>query len=381
MKIAFDAKRAAQNRTGLGNYSRFILHNLFQYGASDNKYILYVPDSHKMSLLKDFINIPAFTIYTPKLLWKKFKSLWRVWGIPYYLGKQGIDIYHGLSNELPLNIHKAHNIKSIVTIHDLIFLRYPQYYKPIDRIIYNYKFRKACENANRIIAVSECTKRDIIKFYHILPDKIDVIYQGCSNTFNVTLPQAAKELVLNKYNITYPYVLSVGSIEERKNLLLLAKALKGLPVKIHVVAIGKSTPYAKIIETYIRKENLQDRFHIINNVSFEDLPAIYQSASVFVYPSRYEGFGIPMLEAIRSEVPAIGCKGSCLEEAGGPLSIYVSPDDPKELADMICRVINSNDLRNKMIEGSKQYAEKFNDSKLYSDLMNTYKKTLGNASL
>ncbi len=126
---------------------------------------------------------------------------------------------------------------------------------------------------------------------------------------------------------------------------------------------------------------MQDRFHIINNVSFEDLPAIYQSASVFVYPSRYEGFGIPMLEAIRSEVPAIGCKGSCLEEAGGPLSIYVSPDDPKELADMICRVINSNDLRNKMIEGSKQYAEKFNDSKLYSDLMNTYKKTLGNVSL
>lgn len=99
--------------------------------------------------------------------WKKLSSLWRVWGITSQLEKEGIELFHGLSNELPLNIHKS-RIKSIVTIHDLIFLRYPQYYQSIDRKIYTYKFRKACENADKIIAISECTKRDIIRYFNIL---------------------------------------------------------------------------------------------------------------------------------------------------------------------------------------------------------------------
>lgn len=113
---------------------------------------------------------------------EKLSSLWRVWGITSQLEKEGIELFHGLSNELPLNIHKS-RIKSIVTIHDLIFLRYPQYYQSIDRKIYTYKFRKACENADKIIAISECTKRDIIRYFNIPDDKIEVVYQGCDVSF------------------------------------------------------------------------------------------------------------------------------------------------------------------------------------------------------
>ena len=376
MKIAFDAKRAAQNRTGLGNYSRFILHCFSMYGKKENQYILYIPNLKKVSLLNGLINHPSFFIRSPHFLWKKFKSLWRIWDIPSDLNKQQINIYHGLSNELPLNIHKAKSVKSIVTIHDLIFLHFPQYYKPIDRIIYNYKFRKACENADRIIAVSECTKRDIINYYHIQPQKIDVVYQGCDNIFSHIQSQAIKEKILSKYQIKKPYILSVGSIEERKNLLLLARALKLLPEDIHVVAIGKRTPYEIKIEKFLQNENMKERFRIINNVPYTDLPALYQSASIFVYPSRFEGFGIPMLEALNSGIPAIGCTGSCLEEAGGPHSIYVSPDDEKELARTIQQILNNKDLSKKMIIEGKVYAQKFNDNKLYLDLVNSYKKAL-----
>jgi len=376
MKIAFDAKRAAQNRTGLGNYSRFILHCISMYGEKENQYILYIPNLKKTSLLNEFISHPSFFISSPHFLWKKFKSLWRIWDIPSDLNRQQVNIYHGLSNELPLNIHKAKSVKSIVTIHDLIFLHFPQYYKLIDRIIYNYKFRKACENADRIIAVSECTKRDIINYYHIRPQKIDVVYQGCDNIFSHIQSQTIKEKILSKYQIKKPYILSVGSIEERKNLLLLARALKYLPENIHVVAIGKRTPYATKIEKFLQYENLKERFHMINNVPYTDLPALYQSASIFVYPSRFEGFGIPMLEALNSGVPTIGCTGSCLEEAGGPHSIYISPDDEKELAQAIQQILTNKDLSNKMIIEGKVYAQKFTDNKLYLDLVNSYKKAL-----
>lgn len=376
MKIAFDAKRAAQNRTGLGNYSRFILHILSKYGEKNNQYTLYIPNLKKTSLLKGLMSDPAFIIHSPNKFWHFFRSLWRIWGITSDLTSQKINLYHGLSNELPLNIYKAKALKSIVTIHDLIFLHYPQYYKPIDRIIYNYKFRKACEHANKIIAVSECTKRDIINYYHIRPQKINVIYQGCDKKFDVLLSPAQKEDILSKYKITTPYILSVGSIEERKNLMLLAKALNYLPPKCQVIAVGKRTSYTKKIEDYLIRKKLNNRFRIIHNVSFSDLPAIYQSASIFVYPSRFEGFGIPLLEALKSGVPVVGCTGSCLEEAGGPDSIYVSPDNEKELAEAILKIWNNEEIKTKMIQKGFEYASSFNEEKLYNDLFKTYQEVL-----
>ena len=162
MRIGFDGKRAVQNFTGLGNYSRYVADILCHF-YPENDYVLYAPkkrENKRMNLLTGQYRQLTLA-YPATSFWKKLSSLWRVWGITSQLEKEGIELFHGLSNELPLNIHKS-RIKSIVTIHDLIFLRYPQYYQSIDRKIYTYKFRKACENADKIIAISECTKRDII---------------------------------------------------------------------------------------------------------------------------------------------------------------------------------------------------------------------------
>ena len=171
-RIGFDGKRAVQNFTGLGNYSRYLLEAM-QSCFPKNEYILYAPRERENPRLTPLLKRGNMHLRLPeKTIWKKLRPLWRVWGVTDDMENDGIVIYHGLSNELPLNIRKATNVKSVVTIHDLIFRRLPECYPLIDRWIYDYKFRKACEQADRIIAVSECTKRDIVKDYHIAPDKI-----------------------------------------------------------------------------------------------------------------------------------------------------------------------------------------------------------------
>lgn len=372
MKIGFDAKRAAQNRTGLGNYSRFVLQMLADF-APDNEYVLYIPDERKASLLGSLKG--TFLQKFPKGgCWRKLCSLWRVWGITFDIQADGIGLYHGLSNELPLNIRKAKNVKSIVTIHDLIFLRYPECYPLIDRTIYNYKFRKACQHADRIVAVSECTKRDIVQLYHVNPDKIDVVYQGCDEQFKQPASDEKKAEVKRRYSLPERYIFYVGSIEERKNLLLLAKALLHLDESFQVIAVGKHTPYADRVDAFVREHRLENRFRMIHSVPFADLPALYQLSATFVYPSRYEGFGIPLLEALHSGVPAIGAHGSCLEEAGGPCSLYVAPDDDKALADAIKRTYSDEALRNRMIQEGRIYARRFEPELIAKQMLDCYRR-------
>ena len=257
MKIGFDGKRAVQNFTGLGNYSRYIVDILCQF-YPENEYVLYAPKKRENKrlnkLTKQYRQLQLS--YPTTSFWKKLSSLWRVLGVTRQLEKERIDIFHGLSNELPLNIHKS-EVKSIVTIHDLIFLRYPQYYHSIDRNIYTYKFRKACENADRIIAISECTKRDIIEYFGIPADKIEVVYQGCDTSFTHPVTEEKKREVRAKYQLPEHYILNVGSIEERKNALSAVQALTMLPEQIHLVIVGRYTEYTDKIERFIKENKLE----------------------------------------------------------------------------------------------------------------------------
>ncbi len=376
MKIGFEAKRVFKNFTGLGNYSRAVVKILASKFPGE-EYILYTPSKdHKISksLKQDFSNISI------KEAPRKFlKSLWRILGITKDLTKDRIDIFHGLSNELPLNI-KQSGIPSVVTIHDLIFLRYPQYYKFIDRKIYEYKFRKACENANRIIAISHQTKNDIVEHLSISPSKIDIVYQGCDPIFEIQKDTAVLNKIKEKYSLPNKFLLCVGTIETRKNQLLIVKALAPLSEEIKLVIIGRPTPYKQEIQDFLSYHPpLAKRVIFLEKVPFEDLPLIYQCASIFVYPSRIEGFGIPIVEALTSRIPVIAATGSCLEEAGGPNSLYIHPDDELALAEAIVRVDSDNELREKMIAGGLAYIKNFSEETIAKNLMNVYLKTLKNA--
>lgn len=366
MKIGFDAKRAVQNFTGLGNYSRFVISNLIKY-YPDNSCTLF---SSKLPDKNNKTEIPQDKVeYSTKNTKKPF---WRTFGITKNIKEADIDIYHGLSNELPYNIDKT-GVKSVVTIHDLIFLNFPQYYPCIDRKIYNMKAKYACKVADKIVAVSECTKRDIIKYYNTSADKIEVVYQGCFSIFREKASEEKKQEVKAKYNLPNDFLLSVGSIEDRKNILLIVKALKQIP-DIHFIAIGKKRKYAEKVLKYAEENGLSHRVHLISNVPLTDLPAIMQSCKIFIYPSLYEGFGIPIIEALNSAVPVIGATGSCLEEAGGPDSVYVNPHDDTELASQVNRLLNNEEERERMVKKGLEYVQRFSDEQCTEDMMSVYQK-------
>ena len=376
MNIGFDAKRITHNGTGLGNYSRFIVRILSEQ-FSDNQYHLYSPSEGKAYLRSRVEALPNIVFHYPSsLFYRVFGSIWRSRGLLSNLQSDGIQLFHGLSNEIPYGLHKK-KIPSVVTIHDLIFMRFPQFYKPIDREIYKMKFKRACQESDRVIAISEATKCDLINFFGIDEHKISVVYQGCDPIFLQTVTEKEKQEVKNKYHLPDRYILNIGTIEYRKNLLRLVKAMTAIQDQgIRLVAVGRETPYVKEIETYIQENRLQNRIQLLHNVAWKDMAAIYQSASIFVYPSLFEGFGIPILEAIHSNVPVIAATGSCLEEAGGPASAYVNPNNTEMLASAIDTILSSPETASRMIKESKAYVARFSDQQIAQDLMNVYKQVL-----
>ncbi|WP_207427757.1 glycosyltransferase family 1 protein [Pedobacter sp. SYSU D00535] len=371
MRIGFDGKRAIQNFTGLGNYSRFVLDLLARH-YSDYRYYLYTAKRPKENY-----GIPENIQFVHPKRYKN-SAIWRTFTILRNLKKDKIDLYHGLSNELPIGISKS-GIASVVTIHDLIFLRFPDFYSPIDRAIYKFKFKYACQHATRIIAVSEQTKADIVSFFKISPEKIDVVYQGCNVAFQQKASEREKVNIRSEYHLPAKYLLHVGTIEERKNLMLIVKALPKVSADVKLVVIGRETDYAAEVREFIQSNNLTERVIFLKNVPLKDLPTIYQLAEMFIYPSEFEGFGIPIIEALYSGVPVIAATGSCLEEAGGPGACYVHPKDEVQLGYCINNILNRPDVREEMVKMGYQHVENFSESRLAANLINTYTKALYNA--
>lgn len=365
MIIAFDAKRAFNNKSGLGNYSRNLLKALIKF-YPQNRYLLFTPKINEL-----IFNDNGFEIYTPKGLNSIIPSIWRSFTINFDLKKTAPEIYHGLSNELPFFIDNK-RIKTVVTIHDLIFLRYPELYRFFDRKIYQCKFKYACKKADIIIAISEQTKNDIIEFFEIEESKIKVVYQSCNPIFfenNII----SYEQLFSKYKIPGEYILYVGTIEKRKNLLTLLKAIHFGKINIPIVVVGRKTKYFGEIMSFIKEKKLQNIF-FIGEISNEELALLYKYAKVFVYPSIFEGFGIPVIEAIASGIPVITSNSSCLKETGGDAALYCDPNNHEDLANSILNIISNNSLRNKLIENGKEHIKKFTPEVFAKNIMNIYKE-------
>ena len=160
-----------------------------------------------------------------------------------------------------------------------------------------------------------------------------------------------------------------------------AKALPSLPPEVHLVIVGRRTPYTHEVERFVRSERLENRVHIIHNLPFDDLPAVYQCAELFVYPSRFEGFGIPIIEALQSGIPVVAATGSCLEEAGGPDSVYVHPDDVAGMARAFNDLLADPARRALMVERGKAYATCFSEEKQAGQLAEVYRQVLAAAGM
>lgn len=381
MKIGFDAKRAYKNFTGLGNYSRFILKSLSQNFPA-NDYLLFTPEVRKEAAEISYAchNRNQKTV-TPNDLWKLpiIAGLWRsvFQGIKHCQSQ--LDIFHGLSNEIPL--FKSKSTKYVVTVHDLLFCRYPELFNPIDVQIYKLKMSRSCRAADRIIAVSEQTKEDLIFYFQIDPSKINVVYQGVHQIFNqdVSLEKclAAKE----KYNVPNRYLLFVSTIDKRKNVQLILKALKERKDwELPLVVIGRPTGYLADLNAYIAAHELQEKVFFLHDVAFEDLPALYKMAHVFLYPSYFEGFGIPIIEAQRMGVPVVTSTGSCFREAGGNGALYGAPDDSASLIANIDSLSDENQ-REILIQNGYRNVKRFDQKLISSQIMEIYEEVMQPSSL
>lgn len=374
MKLGFDAKRVYSNRTGLGNYSRTILTNLIRY-YPENEYFFYTTKKNSKTGRFKLPDTPPKKIS----ITTGGGALWRSFGIAKQINKDKIQLYHGLSNELPILSNK-NPVKKIVTIHDLIFRIYPETYHFSERFVYDCKAKYSCNHADKILAISENTKRDIIKYYGVSSDKIDVIYQACSPIFYEHKDFQFCNKIIEKYKLPKNYLLYVGSVTKRKNLMTVLKAFELLPHdhKIPLLIVGSGKAYKSEVQAFSEKAKLNKYLIWLDELADNnDLQAIYQAAKIFIYPSIYEGFGIPIIEALLSKVPVITSKVSSLPEASGPNSLCIDPFNFEEMAAGIEKILTDNKLATKMSEEGYRFAlEKFSPEKLTHQLFQLYKSVL-----
>ncbi len=370
MVIGFDAKRAFNNRRGLGNYSRGVIRILGTF-YPENQYLLYTPRADRRIGFQ--VPSAASVIMPNNVGWRKTPSLWRTFAISKEAVRNRVDVFHGLSHELPVGIERT-SVKGVVTMHDLIFLKIPELYPWIDRQLYKLKYLHSCRIADAIVAVSEQTKRDLIDLAGVPEEKISVIYQGCDPLFYVKKSAEEIDIVRKKYGLPSHYILNVGAIEERKNQKLIIEAAAQAHLDMPIVIVGVETGYASTLHSLIRHHHLEHRVIILSGISTDELACLYQMASLFVYPSLFEGFGIPIIEAMASGVPVIAAAGSCLEESGGPGSVYVSPTDAEELAVQMKRILDDSNLQEHMRAIGKEHLVRFSDKTIADSLMTLYRK-------
>lgn len=326
IRIGFDAKRLFHNRTGLGNYSRNLLLGLTTY--YDAEMYLYSPEIES-SPYHDFAEKPSIharTIEGP------MGNLKRTLGFQDMMDEDQIDLFHGLSNELPLSA-KASKIPHVVTIHDLIYRQFPKDFSFFDRQIYQTKTKFACRHANQIVAISEATKKDIVDFLEVEEQEVKVIYQTCNPFF-----QMKNDSEQNVDDKNQDYLLYVGTLNHRKNLLGIVEAM-GLIAEdqrpqLMVVGQGNQA-YENLIHEVIEKYKLQNSVQLLGMVKNEELKKLYQNARITILPSFYEGFGIPIIESLFSDTPVITSDVTSLPEAAGPCAIYVDPDNVESIKEGI----------------------------------------------
>ena len=329
MKIGFDAKRYYHNRTGLGNYSRTLADGVIASGSAEC--VLYDE-----------------------------KSFSRTFRLAHKAKADGCDVFHGLSNELPLDSLRAH-IPTVVTMHDVAWRTFPDMYHWADRQIYDAKYGWACRHATRVVAISQSTKADVMRFYGVSEDRIDVVCQPVQPLFYQQLDaETARQQVREALPwLPSEFALYVGSINSRKNLLLALRALAAISEdrRPFLLVVGNGREYRREVEQYIATAGLQSCVRIADNLRDNNLlHALYATAMFFIYPSYYEGFGLPVVEASLQTCPVITTNVSSLPEAAGDGAILISPDDVEACSDAIGRLTTDGDLRNSLGQKGRAYA-------------------------
>ena len=383
MNIGYDAKRIFQNRSGLGNYSRTLINILSRYHPI-HTYTLFAA---RPSGLFDLNNLPNVKLVSPQgFLGKNLPALWRRRLMTRDISFSGVPIFHGLSNELPAGIEKI-RVKKIVTVHDIIYERYPETYHFDERLVNRKKISTACRIADRVIAISKQTRTDLIELYKIPEEKISICYQCCNPVFQRDPGAENVELVRKKYGLPGRYFLFNSSITSRKNLITVCKALVALKdtLEIPLVVIGDGKKEKQEAKRFMQENGMSGQLILLNelpgikeqgSLSIVDFPIIYRLATALIYPSLYEGFGLPVLEALWTGLPVICSDTSSLPEVAGDAALYFSPLNVEALAGHMQNIAENKGVADEMRAKGFARARLFEPETCAGNMMKIYEDIL-----
>jgi len=342
MRIGIDATSIPLKRVGTGNYI-FNLVNALAEIDNHNTYFIFV---NSRSLGSWEINKENFHVIRINFFGQtSLRLLWEQTGLPLQIRKLKIDVLHSPHYTMPI----AKPCKSVVTFCDMTFQLFPEKHELAKRIIFPKMMRLSSHYAEKLIAISESTRQDVIRLLKVSPDKIISIPLAATSDYRVIQANQVKD-VCDRYNlIPHKYIYYVGTLEPRKNVPLLIEAYSKLPSEFHniplVIAGKKGWLYEKIFEI-VKILNLEERVHFLGYVPDEDLIALYNGTRVCVYPSLYEGFGLPVLESMQCGAPVITTNVSSMPEVAGNAALLVTPNDPEGLSKALWRVLTDDKLAN-----------------------------------
>lgn len=371
MRIGINAHLCSPSSTyrnaGISRYIRQLLEALARCKGMDD---IHIFASHDDFPAEYVVHPSKWNTENPKV-----RIAWEQMVLPSAIKRLKLDLLHSPMHVLPA----VCPCKSVVSILDLTFRRFPETFPKFQQKYLDFGTRRAVKKADAVITISESTKRDVVELLGVAEDKVFVTHLGVDASYHPVADEQ-REYAASKYGVNEKTVMYLGTLEPRKNIPTLIRAFsaarKELGPDIRLVLSGGKGWFYEQIFQLIKELKIEDDVHFTGYVPDEDLPALYSSAAVFAYPSIYEGFGLPPLEAMACGAPVITSNTSSLPEVVGDAGITVDPYDVKELSSSIIRVLSDSDLRNSMREKGLKQAARFNWENTAKQTLEVYQKVL-----
>lgn len=362
-RFGYDLKTGIPRRVGSSEYCFELLVNLNRIDKKNN-YVIYLPQSPTSDLPKESVNW-HYKVVRPRKMWTLFGL-----SLEFLLKHSKPDVFFSPTHYLPIFTPNS----SAISILDVSYIRFPELFNKSDlrQLILWTKF--SVKKAKIIFTISRASKDDIIKEYQVSRDKVVVTYPGIKQGLIIKNEGSGMTDLKKKHGINGRYVLFVGTLQPRKNIARLTEAFSKIKTDIQLIIVGKKGwMYEEILEAP-KKFNIQNKVKFLENVSDEDLPLFYKNALCFVLPSLYEGFGLPVLEAMRNGCPVITSNISSLPEAGGDAALYVNPLDAEDIQKKLELMINNEELRKKLIKKGYEQVKKFSWEKTAKETLTVLEK-------
>lgn len=351
MRVAIDARKI--HDFGIGTYIRNLLRQLARIDRT-TEYVLLCLEQDIDAPRELGENFRAVRLDSPNY------SIREQFTVPWALKREKPDVFHAPHYVLPPLVP----CRSVVTIHDCIHLRFPQYLP--HRAAYAYAYASmwaAAHRADRVLTVSEASKHDILHYFKIPPEKIEVVYNALDERFRTPPDEAALARVRERYQLNHPFVLYAGNIKPHKNLVRLIEAFDGLRHEgfedLKLLIIGDEISKWPALRHAVHAHKLHKHVRFLGFLSDDTLAALYRLASVFVFPSLYEGFGLPPLEAMASGTPVVTSNVSSLPEVAGDAAVLVDPNSTADIQRGMREVLTDPDLRARLVARGLARASEF----------------------